>query len=297
MLQRAARARSSAMRRPARRSADLTRDGQRLIVARGGRWWSRQQALRDVHAARSCVRRARRARRGAMDRAGAEAAGGRRARGTARASGKSSLIARMSAARPKIADYPFTTLVPNLGVVSSGERSFVVADVPGLIEGASEGAGLGHAFLRHIERTALILHVVDLSGGYEAARTDRGDRGDRRRAGGACERAGGPAADPRRQQDRRRGRTGGSARVAAWCAADTSGRTSRCRPLPVKASIRSSGRWRGRARDACGAADARRPSSRRVLHVRPPRTTRHRVVPQPMAAGGTSRGVSIERWP
>jgi len=75
--------------------------------------------------------------------------------------GKSSLIAAMSRARPKIADYPFTTLVPNLGVVTAGETTFTVADVPGLIEGASEGRGLGHDFLRHIERCAALVHVVD----------------------------------------------------------------------------------------------------------------------------------------
>jgi GTP-binding protein len=75
--------------------------------------------------------------------------------------GKSSLIAAMSRARPKIADYPFTTLVPNLGVVTAGDTTFTVADVPGLIEGASEGRGLGHDFLRHIERCAALVHVVD----------------------------------------------------------------------------------------------------------------------------------------
>ena len=75
--------------------------------------------------------------------------------------GKSSLIAAMSRARPKIADYPFTTLVPNLGVVTAGETTFTVADVPGLIEGASEGRGLGHDFLRHIERCAALVHVID----------------------------------------------------------------------------------------------------------------------------------------
>ncbi|GAB2473380.1 GTPase ObgE [Promicromonospora xylanilytica] len=75
--------------------------------------------------------------------------------------GKSSLIAAISAARPKIADYPFTTLVPNLGVVQAGQSRFTVADVPGLIPGASEGKGLGLEFLRHIERTAMIVHVLD----------------------------------------------------------------------------------------------------------------------------------------
>ncbi len=76
--------------------------------------------------------------------------------------GKSTFISRASRARPKIADYPFTTLVPNLGVVQlSDERHFVIADIPGLIEGASEGAGLGHQFLRHVERCRVLLHIVE----------------------------------------------------------------------------------------------------------------------------------------
>ncbi|TCO45005.1 GTP-binding protein [Kribbella antiqua] len=88
--------------------------------------------------------------------------------------GKSSLVASISRARPKIADYPFTTLIPNLGVVVAGDTTFTVADVPGLIEGASEGRGLGHDFLRHVERCAALVHVIDCAT-YEPGRDPLSD--------------------------------------------------------------------------------------------------------------------------
>jgi GTP-binding protein len=142
--------------------ADLAKDGERALLARGG-----SGGLGNIHFKSSVNRAPRQFTRGEPGEVRKLALELRVLADVGLAglpnAGKSTFIRAVSSARPKVADYPFTTLNPSLGVVRVGEASFVVADIPGLIEGASEGAGLGHQFLRHLARTKLLLHIVDLA--------------------------------------------------------------------------------------------------------------------------------------
>lgn len=156
--------------------ADLARDGDRALLARGGRG-----GLGNLHFKSSINRAPRQHTRGEPGESRELALELRVLADVGLLglpnAGKSTFIRAVSSARPKVADYPFTTLNPSLGVVRiADEASFVVADIPGLIEGAAEGAGLGHQFLRHLARTRLLLHVVDIAPFDEAATPVQGIR-------------------------------------------------------------------------------------------------------------------------
>ena len=207
--------------------------------------------------------------------------------------GKSSLIAAISRARPKIADYPFTTLIPNLGVVSAGDTTFTVADVPGLIEGASEGRGLGHEFLRHVERCAALVHVVDTAT-LEPGRNPLDDLDIIERELDQPRRARGPAAAGRAEQGRRprrprhlrhRDRRPARARAAGLPDLGRVGRgRARADLRDGRAGRQRAGRRAGRRGDPDRAASPER-GRRRGLHGRAHDDDGWRV-----------RGTKPERW-